>query len=182
MQLMKLVILAFAAIVATQTAQAVDPIRFLGVDYFVAYQAGAPNSDMLNEFLPRGQKLKSWKTLLAVRYYHSAQAIEDALVQWGELLQNSDTPGATLRELKDEVEDRQRERIFQMSIRPRGDAYLELNTWRFVKTDDGSILSYQYARRVNPRDKEELMDAFMNSTDVLEEIKLLTHRPLTKSL
>jgi hypothetical protein len=119
-------------------AHAKDIVEFDGKEYVLVFANKKAN--FVNEFIPKGQKLEYWTTMLASRYFHG---IKDTQLFANNMLKsaktaNPDAQGAVFHNnqtgntIVDYVTwDKQ---------------LFEHNMWRIIPVEDG-VWAYQFARR-----------------------------------
>ena len=104
-------------------------VEIAGERLFLANVEGSRPDGLLNEYIRTNETLENWKVLFAVRSVNTTNGVDDVVARWKSYLAQAKSPGLAVRE---ETGSTATNRLFSLSIRPQGDAYLETDELRFV--------------------------------------------------
>jgi len=127
-------------------AAAETPKEFVVTGYQLAFVNVDKSGAITNEYVPKGQTLENWKTLIAVRVWPK---IDDVKEVTGEYIRQ--LAPVMLRDAKvfePEGSKPGTDVVFELYLAPADKSYLEYNLIRFVKeSGTPGVKSYQFAER-----------------------------------
>lgn len=123
-------------------------LQFAGVKYHLASVELGKDDSITNEYVPAGQNLDSWTTLIAVRQWTNAKDIGDAAKPWLKMIRPLLTKDVKVFNKPDSGKD-DTDVVFEAWLAAPDKSYIEINLHRFVKEkgSDG-IKAYQFAQKV----------------------------------
>lgn len=152
--------LAWMLLIASSTGSAVaaTPEEFVVTRYKLAFVNVDKTGAITNEYVPRGQTLENWKTLIGVRVWPQIdkvaevtgpylRALEPVMVRETQAFEpEGSKPGEDV--------------VFELYLAPADKSYLEYNLIRFVKeSGTKGVKSYQFAER-RPYDLDAAVKAY----------------------
>lgn len=170
---LSLLTLCFAA-VANDISK--NPSVTLGDETLFLASVEAEPDVVLNEYIRKSETVENWKVLFALRHVRSAKSVDEVVNRWKAHLAKVKSPGMSLKEDEGSTPT---DRRFTLAIRPPGDAYLENNKMRFIRSPDGNgVIYYQAAIRMNPRDESDLMQGFLKLGGLARALGSLNLKPV----
>lgn len=166
------------ALCLTSTARAEShTLDFGGKKYELASAVVGKDGSVTNEYVPTGETLQNWTTMVAVRQWPKAEKVGDAAAPWLKMVR----PLLTKKVEVFKSEGAKREDIlFEAWLSAPDRSYIEINLHRFVK-EEGSegIKAYQYAQKVVMKDGKGDPSSFMENRtkrfNELAKLKLAAH-------
>ncbi len=151
---------------------------FVGVKYQLASVIVSPDGSVTNEYVPEGQTIDAWTTLIGVRHWPQAKKLGDAAQPWLQMVhplltQNVGAYKSTGAKNENDI-------ILEAWLSAPDRAYIEINLHRFVLEDgtDG-VKAYQYAQKVMMTGGKGDPTAFVKGRaaifDALSQLKLPLH-------
>lgn len=118
--------------------------EFTVTNYQLAFVDVAPAGEITNEYVPSGESLENWSTLIGVRVWPAAGEVKEIAGPYVRALQNVMVEEAKAYEPPDSESGT--DVIFELYLAPADHSYLEYNLIRFTLEDgtDG-VKSYQFA-------------------------------------
>jgi hypothetical protein len=132
---------------ATATSEVAQPVTrtltFDGVEYTLAWVDTSGNTTT-NEYVPIGESLTEWSTLIGVRHFHKETKLEVVIPAYLETVRSV---LATEPEVlpRDGVELTEEATLVLFFVAP-DQSYFEYDLHRFVASPDG-VIAYQFALR-----------------------------------
>lgn len=127
---------------------AAPSIQFGGVTYDLAFSDLSTDGAAIvtNEYVPRGETIDSWTTLLAVRYWPKARNIRGMAADWLKMID----PLVFKNELaiKPSTAKSDQDRILEAWLAAPDRSYMEINLHRFVIEEGAKgVKGYQFAQK-----------------------------------
>jgi len=141
----------FLAIVLISVCSALhandQTVRFDGIKYQLAYVEVGADGTVTNEYVPKGESIDKWTTLLAVRYWPKVKKPEDAALAWLRMIQPLLTKD--VETFKNKGSKDGNDLILEAWLNPPDHSYIEINLHRFL-AEEGveGVKAYQYAQKV----------------------------------
>ncbi len=129
---------------AASPAPQVRTITFDGVTYVLA-SVDVSRATITNEYVPEGQSLKNWTTLLGVRRFAAARELNDVLPKYLGVIKPVLVGKPEFLKRRD-VDASQEVMLVALLVAP-DKSYHEYNLHRFFRTADG-VTAYQFAQRI----------------------------------
>jgi hypothetical protein len=123
----------------------VPAVSFNGISYVIAtvsVDKGVSGS-ITNEYVPKGETIDSWTTLLAVRYWPKINKVADATGPWLKMIHPllCRNVGVFARNDKDV--------LLEAWLAAPNRLYIEIDLQRFVaEPGTGGVKAYQYAQKI----------------------------------
>lgn len=143
---MRLVFTLCLLLACQLTAVAADPAAdsFQVTNYKLAFVNVGPEGAVTNEYVPRGETLETWTSLIGVRQWPQTEKLADITGPYVRALQPLLVREAKIYEPEGEAEGTNV--IFELYLAPADKSYLEYNLIRFAREEGTEgIKSYQYA-------------------------------------
>jgi hypothetical protein len=123
-------------------------LQFGGVKYQLASVEIGKDGSITNEYVPEGQTLDSWTTLVAVRQWTNATDIGDAVKPWLKMIRPLLTKDVKVFRKPDSGKE-DNDVVFEALLAAPDRSYIEINLHRFVK-EKGSegVKAYQFAQKI----------------------------------
>jgi len=129
-------------------AQAVEPTQPFDLPNFVvAFVDTAENGTITNEYIPRGETLQDWSSLIAVRVWPNIDTMQEAVGGYYQhikpfCVETPDVHGIQTKTGQQEV-------ILEAFLAPEDKSYLEYTRMRFMLNGEThEATSYQFSRRI----------------------------------
>jgi len=168
----------FAVFVFCATLRAELPsIEFNGVRYVLA-SVDVTKGTITNEYVPIGQSINAWTTLIGVRYWPEITTASDAANFWVRRIRSSLVRDATAY-----ASTRKNDEIVEAWLAPQDRAFVEINLHRFV-VEDGvvGVKAYQYAQRIGTSGGKGDVSPYVRSRNALftslQNLKLRMHNEM----
>lgn len=179
-------VFAFCLLLACQlTAVAAEPAAdsFQVTNYKLAFVNVGPEGAVTNEYVPRGETLETWTSLIGVRQWPQTEKLADITGPYVRALQPLLVREAKIYEPEGEAEGTNV--IFELYLAPADKSYLEYNLIRFAREEGTEgIKSYQYALK-GEYNVEAAVAAnapkLKSRLEVLRSLKLETFQEMNES-
>ncbi len=138
-------------LVVVSLARGDEPIdrtsgTFSVTNYKLAFVHVGKQSEVVNEYVPRGGTLENWTTMIAVRQWPKAKALKEIIGPYVRNLQPLYARDAQVFRPED-AEDGN-DIVFEFYLAPPDKSYLEYNLIRFVMEEESEgVKSYQFGVR-----------------------------------
>ena len=138
-------------LVAVTLARGDEPIDRAGeafsvTNYKLTFVNVGKQGEVVNEYVPRGETLEKWTTMIAVREWPKAKELKEIVGPYLRKLQPSYVRDAQVFRSKDAKNGN--DMVFEFYLAPADKAYLEYNLIRFALEDESEgVKSYQFAVR-----------------------------------
>ena len=151
-------------------------ITFDGVRYFLA-DVKVAGKTITDEYVPEGQSLTNWTTLMAVRRFGSASELKEVLPVYMRTIQPV-LAGKPYFLKRNGVDPSQEVMLVLLLVAP-DKTYHEYNLHRFFRTPDG-VTAYQFAQRI-PRtgDPSAIDPVLKRQADRIKSLNEITLPVLT---
>jgi hypothetical protein len=162
------------------TAAKAEPpvIEFNGVKYILASTNVSKNT-VTNEYVPIGESIDSWTTLIGVRYWPEILTANEGSNFWVSKIRSSLVRDAAAYAAAGKKNDL----IVEAWLAPKDRSFVEINLHRFV-VEEGTvgIKAYQFAQRIATPGGRGDVSSFAKSRNnlfaALQKLKLETHAEL----
>jgi hypothetical protein len=153
-------------------------VTLAGEKLFLANVEGGGSHALLNEYIRKSESFDNWTVLFAVRRVQTTTGVNDVVRRWKTYLAQVNSPGLMREE---EEGSSANDRRFRLAIRSPGDAYLEIDEFRFIPASDGKgVIYYQAAVRVSTNSQSELNQGLVKELAFAEALKSISVAPLEK--
>jgi hypothetical protein len=145
---MKTTILAIVLLSCCAALRAESPsVQFAGVKYQLATVEVGKDGAVTNEYVPDGESINSWTTLLTVRHWPKVKKLGDAAGAWLKMIQPLLTQ--KVGAFKSDSAKSDDDLIFEAWLAAPDRSYIEIDLHRFVieQGTDG-VKAYQFAQKV----------------------------------
>ncbi len=132
----------------SQTGWGVEPTEpFALPNYVLAFTDVAENGTITNEYVPRGESLESWKSLIAVRVWPNVGDMREAVGGYYQPIKDWCVEKPDIHAIKTPTGEPQL--ILEAFLAPEDKSYLEYTRMRFmVDAKSRKTTSYQFSRRL----------------------------------
>ncbi len=139
----------FALVLCSGLAVAQDTLTFRG-EAFVRKHEAANERGGLVEFVPPGEDLQGWTQLIGYRaIFDNRQTARDAALALARLAEQRE-PGTKAR-----IRTKGGEALVDFVLTGSG-GLIEVNLFKYARSETGGLLSFQYARRFRGLDPEDV--------------------------
>jgi hypothetical protein len=119
---------------------------FSVTNYKLAFVQVGQQSEVVNEYVPHGETLENWTTMIAVRQWPKAKALKEIVGPYVRNLQPLYVRDAQV--FRPENAKNGNDVVFEFYLAPQDKSYLEYNLIRFVVEEESEgVKSYQFAVR-----------------------------------
>jgi hypothetical protein len=142
----------------------VPPVSFNGIKYVLAtvsVDKGASGT-ITNEYVPEGETIDSWTTLLAVRYWPKINRVREATGPWVKMIHPllCRNLGVFARNDNDV--------LLEAWLAAPNRSYIEIDLHRFVaEPGTGGVKAYQYAQKISMSGGAGNPTSYMKSRETL---------------
>ncbi len=148
MRLKLTVLLLLSSLVPGSLLRAAEPtLEFAGKKYELATVQVDPNGSVINEYVPVGETIDTWTTLVAVRQWPQVKQLSDATEAWMKVV----SPLLTKKtEAYQTVGSKHgNDMIFEAWLASPDHSFVEIDLQRFV-TDPGmaGVKAYSYSQKI----------------------------------
>jgi hypothetical protein len=153
-------------------------LDFGGKKYTLASAVVGKDGSLTNEYVPEGETLQSWTTLVAGRQWPKAEKVGDAAAPWLKMIRPLLTKKVEVFKSEGAKGD---DILFEAWLSAPDRSYIEINLHRFVK-EEGSegVKAYQYAQKVVMKDGKGDPSTFLENRtkrfNELAKLKLTAHQ------
>lgn len=131
-------------------------LTFQGTTYVLS-SVNVTGQTITDEYVPTGDTLENWTTLIGVRQFRSAHELKDVLPKYFAMIKPVlYTKAEILKKDNVEVTD---EVTLLLWLKDPNNSYLEYDLHRFIRTPNG-VIAYQFAQRI-PYEKRTNVTAIM---------------------
>jgi hypothetical protein len=140
--------------------------KLAGVKYLLASVAVGKDGSVTNEYVPQGESIGAWTTLIGVRHWPMAKKIGDAAGPWMKMVQPLLTQQADA--FKSAGAKSENDIVIEAWLSAPDRSYIEINLHRFVIQEgtDG-VKAYQFAQKVVMTGGKGDPNSFIKNRDVL---------------
>ena len=138
-------ILALFALSFVAVCAAPPLVDFDGVKYVLASVELSKDGTVTNEYVPEGESIDSWTTLLGVRHWPKVKKVEKATEAWVAMVRS-----LLVRDAVSYVADgKKNDIVLEAWLSAPDKSYIEANLHRFV-LEDGTVgvKAYQFAEKI----------------------------------
>ncbi|HAL70438.1 MAG TPA: hypothetical protein DCP71_01530 [Verrucomicrobiales bacterium] len=173
-----LVLVLFTLSWNSLSAEAVG-LELAGVKYELASVQTGKDGSVTNEYVPLGETIDSWTTLLGVRHWPKAAKIGDAAGPWLKMVQPLLTQKVGV--YKSPVAKSGNDIVMEAWLSAPDRSYIEINLHRFV-IEEGTqgVKAYQFAQKIKMTDGKGDPAAFTKKRDALFDDLAKLSLPLHK--
>lgn len=144
-KLLRLLAVGLLACGVTRAAPA--PLELAGVTYTFAFAQVGKDGAVTNEYVPAGQDLKAWTTLVGVRHWPRQTSLRQVVGDWLKMVEPLLTRKVEVFPAGDPANAN--DQIVEAWISAPDKSYIEINLHRFVRVDGvNGIRAFQYAHRI----------------------------------
>lgn len=144
----RLVTLALLCLLAGSVLRAeTASVEIAGVKYHLAWVDVSKDGAITNEYVPMGETIDAWTTLLGVRYWPNAKRVADAVNPWIKmihplLVRKAEIYGVTDSKNRDDI-------VIEAWLAAPDRSYIEINLHRFViEPGADGVKAYQFAQKI----------------------------------
>jgi hypothetical protein len=171
---LRIVIMLVASCAALCAAPQVD---FDGVRYVLASVEVAKDGAVTNEYVPEGETIDSWTTLLAVRHWPKVKKIAKATDAWMAMVR----PLLARDAVAYAADGKKDDLVLEAWLSAPDKSYIEANLHRFVLEDGtAGVKAYQFADKIRMSGGKGDPSHFIEHRDArfaeLGKLKLELHR------
>ncbi|MES2507005.1 MAG: hypothetical protein V4599_09890 [Verrucomicrobiota bacterium] len=154
-------------------------LQFGGVKYELASVQTGKDGSVTNEYVPLGETIDSWTTLLGVRHWPKAAKIGDAAGPWLKMVQPLLTQKVGV--YKSPVAKSGNDIVMEAWLSAPDRSYIEINLHRFV-IEEGTpgVKAYQFAQKIKMAEGKGDPAAFTKKRDALFDDLAKLSLPLHK--
>ena len=156
-------------------------LQFAGVKYQLASVEIGKDGSITNEYVPAGQNLDSWTTLIAVRQWTNTTDIGDAVKPWLKMIRPLLTKDVKVFDKPNSGKEGN-DVVFEAWLAAPDRSYIEINLHRFVK-EKGSegVKAYQFAQKILISGGKSDPSLFVkNRKDLFNDLAKLQISPVKK--
>lgn len=160
-------------------AESPATLDFGGLKYRLASTEKGKDGSLTNEYVPEGETLENWTTLVAVRHWPKAEKVGDAATPWLKMVQPLLTQkvGVFKADSAKDAEDI----LLEAWLSAPDRSYIEINLHRFVKEKGTEgVKAYQFAQKVPMKDGKGDPSSFVKLRTArfneMAKLKLPLHR------
>lgn len=154
-------------------------IEVAGVRYLLASVQVGNDGSVINEYVPEGETITVWTTLLGVRHWPAAEKIGDAAGPWIKMVQPLLTQQAGAFKTADAKSEN--DIIIEAWLSAPDRSYIEINLHRFVtETGTEGVKGYQFAQKVTMTGGKGDPTSFIKNRDGLFRALGKLEQPLHK--
>jgi hypothetical protein len=165
MKLTRVVIILGTLLVGTLRAD-VPNVEVAGVKYQLAFVEVGKDGSVTNEYVPEGETINSWTTLLGVRHWPTAKKIGDAAGPWMKMVQPLLTQQAGAFKSADAKSEN--DIVIEAWLSAPDRSYIEINLHRFVvEGGTDGVKGYQFAQKIVMTGGKGDPTSFIKKRDVL---------------
>lgn len=141
-------------------------VEVAGVKYLLASTEVSKDGSVTNEYVPQGESINAWTTLLGVRHWPKVDKIGDAAGPWMKMVQPLLTQQAGAYKSADaKSED---DIIIEAWLSAPDRSYIEINLHRFViEAGTDGVKAYQFAQKIVMTGGKGDPTTFIKNRDIL---------------
>jgi hypothetical protein len=168
-------LLCLTAVVRAETKE----VAFAGVTYHLASVDVAKDGTVTNEYVPRGESIDDWSTLLAVRVWPRAKKLAEPIQAWMTMIHPLLVRDANVYQRK---EQEGQELIAEAWLAAPDHSYIEINLHRFVLQPKArGVKAYQFAQKIVMKDGQGNPTSFIeHRSDLFTALGALQLEAVTK--
>jgi len=143
--------------------QAAEPtVKFAGIEYHLASVEAGKSGAMTNEYVPGGETVDDWTSLIGVRQWPGVEKPEDVAGAWMKMVQPLLTKEAEVFRAETTANDF----IVEAWLSAPDRSYIEINLHRFVaEPGTKGVKAYQFAIKIPMHDGKGDPSQFLKNRD-----------------
>ena len=152
-------------------------VSFSGIKYVLASAEVAKDGTITNEYVPEGESIDSWTTLVAARYWPKVKKVEKATDAWVAMIR----PLLVRDAVAYAADGKKNDVVLEAWLSAPDKSYVEANLHRFV-IEEGAVgvKAYQFAEKIVMKDGKGDPTRFVEKRDSrfveLGKVKLEMHK------